>query len=46
MALQIPNTIESLQEYISKIHTDYEIWYAKACRVNYRIWYSLQLISL
>lgn len=46
MAEQKTSDFESLQKFISKIHTDYEIWYAKVCRLNYRIWYSLQLISL
>jgi hypothetical protein len=46
MAEQTSNDFASIQVFISKIHTDYEIWYAKICRLNYRIWYSLQLISL
>lgn len=37
---------ESLLTFFEKIHEDYEVWYAKACRKNYRIWYSLQLTSL
>ena len=37
---------ESLVTFINKIHTDYEVWYAKNCRLNYRVWYSLQLLSL
>jgi hypothetical protein len=46
MAEQISNDYTSLQIFINKIHTDYEIWYAKVCRLNYRVWYSLQLVSL
>jgi hypothetical protein len=46
MAQQTSNDFASLQVFISKIHIDYEIWYAKVCRLNYRVWYSLQLISL
>jgi hypothetical protein len=46
MSEQIPNDFSSLQAFIKKIHKEYEVWYAKVCRLNYRIWYSLQLISL
>ncbi|MCV9928367.1 hypothetical protein OIU83_11915 [Flavobacterium sp. LS1R49] len=46
MSEQIPNDFASLQTFITKIHKEYEVWYAKACRLNYRIWYSLQLLSL
>lgn len=46
MSEQILNDRESLLVFIKKIHTDYGIWYAKVCRLNYRIWYSLQLLSL
>lgn len=37
---------EALESFIYELHRDYEIWYAKTCRLNYRIWYALQLLSL
>ncbi|MCS4435212.1 DUF4231 domain-containing protein [Aquiflexum gelatinilyticum] len=46
MTNQDGNDFESVKIFIDTIHKDYEIWYAKVCRLNYRIWYSLQLITL
>lgn len=40
------NTKEALVALINKIHQDYEIWYAKISKRNFRIWYGLQLVSL
>lgn len=41
-----PGDKEALTAFIDKLHKEYETWYAKICRLNYRIWYSLQFISL
>ncbi|WP_298356472.1 hypothetical protein [Runella sp.] len=40
------NTKEALIALINKIHQDYEIWYARISKRNFRIWYGLQLGSL
>jgi hypothetical protein len=41
-----PNDKESIFAFLDKLHEEYEVWYAKVCRLNYRIWYSLQCIAL
>lgn len=40
------NDRDSLSKFIDELHFEYELWYAKSCRLNYRIWYALQLIAL
>lgn len=40
------NNRDAIVAFINEIHTEYKIWYAKSCRLNYRVWYTLQLLSL
>jgi hypothetical protein len=40
------NNKNSLNNYINELHREYEIWYSKVVRLNYRVWYGLQFIAL
>lgn len=35
-----------LEKFIKELHEEYEIWYAKSVRRNYRWWWGLQIASL
>lgn len=36
---------QNLDVFINELHTEYEMWYAKSVRRNYKWWYLLQIIS-
>jgi hypothetical protein len=37
---------QELMEYVAKLHTEYEVWYAKDVRKYSRYWHWLQLLSI
>lgn len=46
LSAEIPNDEISLKRFIEEIHSKYENWYNRTCKLNYLIWYALQIISL